>query len=121
MPFEKILTKLFEVNVETFNNADYENLSGFMAPYTELISPEINLPKIQAAAVHLKSFKEIMSYWIEVNKSFDNSITRFEYIEVGKKSLVRCFYEKVDMTIDCEIHFDEYAKITKIVNHLIEE
>jgi len=121
MPFEKILTKLFEVNVETFNEADYEKLSNILTPYTELISPEINLPKIKADAVHLKSFKEILSYWIEINKSFDNSITRYECIEVGKKSLVRCFYEKLDMTIDTEIHFNEYAKITKIVNHLIEE
>jgi hypothetical protein len=121
MPFEAILKIIFESGLESFNSADYKKLDELILPYAELISPEVNLPKIQAPAVHLKGFDEIIAYWSAVNANYENRITRHEYLELGKISRVRCHYEKVEMVIDSEIHFDNYAKISKIINRLVED
>jgi len=117
MPFESVLKKIFESGIKDFNQADYEKMRELFIPKAHLISLEINLPKIQSPAIHLKSFDEIIAYWSAMNANYENRITNFEYLEIGKISKVRCFYEKLDLIIDSEFHFDNYAKIIKIVNH----
>ncbi len=121
MPFESVLKKIFESGLESFNKADYEQLSEIIIKHAQLISPAIDLPKIKAPAVHLKNFKDIVEYWAATNEKFENRITKFEYLEIGKISKVRCYYEKVNLILDAEIFFDTYGKITKMVNHLVKE
>ena len=116
MPFETTLTKIFELGLNTFNDAEYEKLSELIEPYAELISPEIDLPKIKAPAVHLKGFEAIIAYWTETNKQYENRITKYTYTQLGKTSLVRSYYEHLDLVLDIEITFNEYAKITKMIN-----
>jgi len=119
MPFESVLKKIFESGIETWNQAEYQKLNELIVPHAELISPEVNLPKIQAPAVHLKSFDEIIAFWSMVNAQYENRVTKIEYLEIGKISKVRCYSENIQMTLEIEIHFNNYAKITKMVNHLV--
>lgn len=121
MPFENNLKRIFESGLETFNEADYENLISYVSPCLEFIAPAINLPHIKSPAVHLKKFEDVIKFWSLVNSQVENRITRFEYLKIGKNSLVRCYYDGIGLVLDTEIIFDSYGIVTKIFQQHLKE
>lgn len=121
MPFEQIIKTIVESNLDNFNDAKYLELKSLCTDNIELISQAVDLPKVKIPAYHAKNFDEVLLYWQDINQRADNQITKLEYLELGKKSVIRCYYEKIDLVMDTELYFDTYAKIYKIVNLVVFE
>lgn len=121
MTFVLALKYIFELGIETYHEAQYEELRNFIAPTVEFTAPEIDVPLFKSPAVHLKSLQEVIQFWTLFNSEFKNRITKFEYLYVGKTSLVRCYYKRIGLVMDTEITFDNYGKVTKIMQQLVSE
>jgi len=119
MDFEKTIKDLFAEAVTCFNSGEYEQLVALTTESLELISPEIQSSEFYAPSIHLKSREAVFEYWKEIHSHHDNRITSYKFIKTGKNLLVRCFYDNLNMVIDCELKIDEYSKTSKIVNHLV--
>ena len=118
MPFEKALKSIFERGTEDFNDGAFDNFEDVLHVGLQYYCPEIRTKNFYTPETALYSRDEVLAYWADLHQRYDNEITDFRYLFVGKVSLIRCFYKKANFTLDVEMHFDEYAMVYKIVNTL---
>ncbi len=118
MTFEIALKSIFERGTEQFNDGSFASFEDILIDGLQYHCPEIKTQNFYTPETNLISRDRVLKYWSDLHAKFDNQITSFKYINVGKVSHIRCFYEKANFTLDVEMHFNEYAKVFKIINKL---
>lgn len=118
MPFERALKSIFERGTEDFNDGAFDNFENVLHIGLQYYCPEIRTEKFYTPETSLYSREDVLAYWADLYERYNNEITSFRYLFVGKVSVIRCYYKKANFILDVEMHFDEYAKVYKIVNKL---
>lgn len=118
MPFERALKSIFERGTEDFNDGAFDNFEDVLHVGLQYYCPEISTDNFYTPETSLYSRDTVLTYWADLHDKYQNEITDFRYLFVGKVSLIRCIYEKSGFILDVEMYFDEYAKVYKIVNTL---
>lgn len=118
MPFERALKSIFERGTEDFNDGAFVNFEDILHIGLQYYCPEIRTRNFRTPETKLYSREEVLEYWADLHSKYDNEISNFRYLFVGKVSLIRCFYDKGGYILDVEMHFDEYGKVFKIINSL---
>jgi hypothetical protein len=116
--FEIALKSIFEQGTQDFNDGAFAAFEDVLHISLQYYCPEIRTESFYTPETNLIGRNEVLAYWDDLYKKFDNQITSFRYLFVGKTSLIRCFYDKAEFILDVEMYFDEYAKVYKIVNTL---
>ena len=99
MTISDTLKSIFERGTEDFNGGAFEKFEYIIRDKVEYYCPEIRTPKFYTDETFLSRRNDVLNYWGELHEKFDNEITSFEYLVVGKVSKIRCFYEKADFVL----------------------
>ena len=118
MPFERALKSIFERGTEDFNDGAFDNFEDVLHIGLQYYCPKIRTQNFYTPETKLYSREDVLQYWADLHEKYENEITNFRYLFVGKVSLIRCHYDKADFILDVEMHFDEYGKVFKIINSL---
>lgn len=118
MQFKNALKSIFERGAEDFNGGEFTNFEDVLHVGLQYYCPEIRTENFYAPETKLYDREDVLKYWASLHEKYDNEITDFRYLFVGKISLIRCFYGKMNYVLDVEMHFDEYAMVFKIINKL---
>lgn len=118
MQFKNALKSIFERGAEDFNGGEFKNFEDVLHIGLQYYCPEIKTANFYAPETNLYDRADVLKYWARLREQYDNEITDFRYLFVGKISLIRCYYGKSNYILDVEMHFDEYAMVFKIVNKL---
>ncbi len=119
MPFEKILKELIDNAISNYNEQSFEKISEILCENITFTSPEINLPTIQTPAISLSKKEDVLIFWQALHNSFSPTISSTKIIQLGKHSIIHCYYEDLNMTNEIEVFFDQYSKVYKMTNRII--
>ncbi len=118
MNFELILKTLLEKAIYCFNSGDYDALSDLIVEDIHFIGPEYNNDIIQQPAVEFNSRTHLFAYWKKLHHTYPFTISKHEFLSIGKISRFRSYMDELNFIIDAELHFNEYGKATKIYNKI---
>lgn len=121
MDYKTTLEKLLANAIESFNSGNYKNLEDFFNSQLYFTGPEYNNNIIKETAVILTQRKDVFDYWIRLHSNYPFRITAFEFLEIGKVSRFRSTMQDLGYVVDAEVHFDEYGKVNKLLNVIVEE
>lgn len=68
--------------------------------------------------VRISGREDVISYWRELRSQYSNVITHYEFLEIGKRSIIKTIYGDLEMVVIVEILLDQYGKATRVINHL---
>ena len=120
MDYKSILEKLLANAIQSFNSGNFGSLNNFFADNLSFTGPEYDNSIIKEAAVELTKPQDIFNYWIRLHGNYPFRITAFEFLEIGKVSRFRSVMQDLGYVVDAEIHFDEYGKVNKLLNEIVE-
>lgn len=118
MNFKHTLETLLEKAIHSFNTSDYEGLSELFVENIHFTAPAY---QNKIALENPKEFftrGEVFNYWKRMHEQYPFTISKFEFLRVGKISIFRNTMPDFGYVIDTEIHFDEYGKVLKLYNSI---
>lgn len=116
MIFEKIIKNIFENGTDSFNSGSIVQFKKILHENVIYYTPEIQTENFYTPEKRILNRDNVLKYWDWLIEEYNSEMTGYEYLKIGKTSLVRCEYAKQGYTIDSELQFDEYGKVLKIIH-----
>ena len=120
MDFKLALHNILENALKAFNTGDYSHLDNLINNNIHFTAPAYENDIISEPAVDLQNKQDLFNYWKHMHSTYPFQIHKTEFLEIGKTSKFVSWLNNIHFIVEAEIHFDEYGKVSKIFNRLVQ-
>lgn len=119
LSFADIIQNMSQDFVKIYNRKEFEKLRGFLCENIILEAETMQMGDIKLDEIRLSGIDEVINYWSRVSTMFDNTVSKYEFIELGRNMIILCYFDSIHLKIESHINLNEYGKIYRIGNKLV--